>query len=515
MTRFVLTVALGLTLAIALLLAVAACAESESVVPPNVTVSPTAVPPTPTIHAHTVAGRGAATASVAARIYYSDVVVRATLLSTSGGNLRFRAIEYLKGSGPSEFTVNASTPSRNTVWDGLEAVLFLSQPSSEGASGASTDFEFTDTATWYYDPSFPQYYSGDLPEGYTIGSRNPAWLPAESGAEGAIGTPGDSSSFITDLPNPWDGSQPVISLADLRAKIAWIEGGEGIAGYDKCIKISLASERYYRDREAYYKSPSVRAQYSPRISSGAGANTIVDDWERSRKTNYDAPYLTGPYTDLFRAQIVDDDSLASNGYHRRLATARPLPSGTYMAFFHLQLPDEMPCSFRPDYDGLEYLITVTAPSGTLHEAFFDPVAIGTTIGADGTNGVLKPNTFTASDSTTTTLRSIDYSGSSVRMLFSQTTGLSGKEAQFIMLDGTVGLTVPFSSAMVETVASQGTRYSWKTCSAPWAAGEKVMIRIRNTSDSTGSTPSCVSVTPTPTPDPSATATPGPSPTPMP
>ena len=100
MTRFVLTVAFGLTLAIALLLTVGACAESESVVPPNVTVSPTAVPPTPTIHAHTVAVRGAATASVAARIYYSDVVVRATLLSTSGGSLRFRAIEYLKGSGP-------------------------------------------------------------------------------------------------------------------------------------------------------------------------------------------------------------------------------------------------------------------------------------------------------------------------------------------------------------------------------------------------------------------------------
>ena len=515
MTRFVLTVAFGLTLAIALLLTVGACTESESVVPPNVTVSPTAVPPTPTIHAHTVAGRGAATASVAARIYYSDVVVRATLLSTSGGNLRFRAIEYLKGSGPSEFTVNASTPSRNTVWDGLEAVLFLSQSSSEGASGASADFEFTDTATWYYDPSFPQYYSGDLPEGYTIGSRNPAWLPAESGAEGASGTPGDNSSFITDLPNPWDGSQPVISLADLRAKIAWIEGGEGIAGYDKCIKISLASERYYRDREAYYKSPSVRAQYSPRISSGAGTGAVIYAYESSRSAKYDIPYLTGSDAAFFRAQIIDSDSISSNGYYERLATARPLPAGTYRFVSHLQQFDEIPCAFQPDYDGLEFLITVTAPTGTWHEAFFDPVAIGTTIGADGTNGVLKPNTFTASDSTTTTLRSIDYSGSNVRMLFSQTTGLSGKEVQFIMLDGTVGLTVPFSSATTETVASQGTRYSWKTCSAPWAAGEKVMIRIRNTSGNTGSTPSCVRVTPTPTPNPNATATPRPSPTPMP
>ena len=197
----------------------------------------------------------------------------------------------------------------------------------------------------------------------------------------------------------------------------------------------------------------------------------------------------------------DSDSSPTNGYNLGFSTARPLPAATYRVHDLLQHYSDFPCNFKPDNSYGDWTITVTAPSGTLHEAFFDPVAIGTAIGADGTNGVLKPNTFTASDSTTTTLHSIDYSGSNVRMLFSQTTGLSGKEVQFIMLDGTVGLTVPFSSATTETVAGKGTRYSWTTCSAPWAAGEKVMIRIRNTSGSTGSTPSCIGVTPTATPVP--------------
>ena len=165
---------------------------------------------------------GAATATVGQRIYASDVVVRVSLLSTSEGSLRFRAVEYLKGSGPSEFMVNASTANRNTVWDGREAVLFLSRPSSEGASGASgsndsADFQFVDTT---------QGYSGDLPQGYTVDSRNPVWLPAETMTEGASGASSDGSTFITASASPNDGSQPVISLADLRSKIAWIGGGE-------------------------------------------------------------------------------------------------------------------------------------------------------------------------------------------------------------------------------------------------------------------------------------------------
>ena len=43
----------------------------------------------------------------------------------------------------------------------------------------------------------------------------------------------------------------------------------------------------------------------------------------------------------------------------------------------------------------ELIVTVTAPAGTLHEAFFDPVALsGGGVGATGSSGVIDPEEFT-------------------------------------------------------------------------------------------------------------------------
>ena len=73
---------------------------------------------------------GAAVASLAERIYASDVVVRATLFSAADGQITFNALEYLKGTGPSRFTIGANTAGRNAAWDNQEAVLFLDTPPS-------------------------------------------------------------------------------------------------------------------------------------------------------------------------------------------------------------------------------------------------------------------------------------------------------------------------------------------------------------------------------------------------
>ena len=48
---------------------------------------------------------------------------------------------------------------------------------------------------------------------------------------------------------------------------------------------------------------------------------------------------------------------------------------------------------RTKLERLEVLVTVTAPAGTVHEAFFDPVVIGSGVGADASNGVLEPKAF--------------------------------------------------------------------------------------------------------------------------
>ena len=429
--------------------------------------------------------RGAASASVAQRIHVSDVVVRASLLSTSEGSLRFRAVEYLKGSGPTEFTVSASTANRNTVWDGREAVLFLSrQPGGDatGSSGSNTtaDFQFANTTSWNYsqNPTFAQHYSGDLPQGYTVDSRNPVWLPAESGTGGAVGASDSGSSFITALTSPEGSSQPVISLADLRATIAWIEGGEGIEGYDLCIKVSLATERYYRDWEAYHRRPWVRFQETHEVSSGAGASTVVYDYNPRRSTKYDAPYLTGPDASFFRAQNIDDDALSSNGYHERLATARPLPAGTYRFISHLQQFDEIPCAFRPDYDGLEYLITVTAPAGTLHESFFDPVDLsGSRVGATGSSGVIDPEEFTVAGDDYE-IESLVWGANSVVLELDDYVSLSGQTLDFIELDGSIDTSLDNADATVNQTAAT---WTWSVDSQPWEDGDLLMLRIRDTS----------------------------------
>ena len=61
--------------------------------------------------------RGAAVASVEERIFMSDVVVRARFVSVGSDVLHFQSIEYLKGAGPSAFTVKANTDGRDTRWD--------------------------------------------------------------------------------------------------------------------------------------------------------------------------------------------------------------------------------------------------------------------------------------------------------------------------------------------------------------------------------------------------------------
>ena len=163
---------------------------------------------------------GAASPSVSERIFKSDVVVRASLGSATNDELRFNAIEYLKGTGPAEIVVDAATSGRDTTWDGREAVLFLSRPSA-GASSAAEEFRFADA---YHFEEVGGFTS------YAIGTRNPVWLPAATAASGASGASG-ASEFITDKEAVTGGPPaPTISLAGLRMKIAWMAGELGHRG---------------------------------------------------------------------------------------------------------------------------------------------------------------------------------------------------------------------------------------------------------------------------------------------
>ena len=426
---------------------------------------PTATPATENLGIRIVGAHwGAATASIEERIYTADIVVHAELLSTSTGILNFQAIEYLKGTGPRRFSVAADTAGRSTQWDDDEAVLFLdsgsSSSSSTRASSSSSSFTFTDTTQWI-PRAFDSVYSGSLPEGYTVGSRNPVWLPIATGGSTSQSTAGTVSESI--------------SLTNLRTKVAWVTGGAGVDGYGECIRWALWAIRDYRDWGAYHGSTDWKFDVpTGKTMSGQGAGAVLRRWTSGWPAHptYSRLWLSGPDADLFAASILDDDSVPGNGHDWGIVTARPLPSGTYRVFFHEQQYRFFPCNYIPPRK-VPYDLTVTS-SGAVHEAFFDPVAIGTGFGADGTNGALKPTAFTVGGSSTA-LSSLKWQGGSVVLKLSPYAALTGQTLDVIAIDGALALSLAASAATVDSTAGTLT---WSVASQPWRAGDKLMLRLR-------------------------------------
>ena len=463
-------------LLIILVLVVAACATQEPALPsagspatpeavkesptPELKLEPPATPetvvaptPEPTIVMASIQDYSYVGASVAAleeRIYAADVIVRGTLVSAVGDRLTFRAVEYLKGSGSKEFTVQFNEPDRDPQWDDQEAVLFLSQ--STAGRRSDTAFGFADTTSWSYGleehvPNGRGDYAGSLLDGHEVTSRNPVWLPAESTGD-ARSVSASASVYITG-----EGS---VSLESLRSKIAWVEGGAGIEGYAKCIRLSLWNIRVKRDFEAYYSKPYNRI--APReIPSGAPRGEVLHFFKEAHGVNSPVAYYEiwheGADADLFYTEIVDDDNDSTTGWRERVATARPLPSGDYSFVRHWRRPQYTPCDFTPNTQ-LGWAVSVTPPEGTLKEALFDPVTDGDAVGA------------------ATAVGSISYEDGEVEANLT-VTGTAGHVLDFIALDGSVTLSLDVSDA----TETDGV-LSWSVADAPWSAGDQLMLRIR-------------------------------------
>ena len=133
----------------------------------------------------------------------------------------------------------------------------------------------------------------------------------------------------------------------------------------------------------------------------------------------------------------------------------------------------------------EVVVTVTPPPDTVHEAFFDPVALASGVGTDASNGVLKPTAFSVGGSSTS-ITGLKWDNASVVLTLSPHASLSGHNLDFIELDGSVSLSLPVSSATVDTTAGTLT---WSVPNQPWHHGD--MLMLRNAS----------STTPTPIPTP--------------
>ena len=229
-----------------------------------------------------------------------------------------------------------------------------------------------------------------------------------TGARGASAAADAASSFITEtvyrqeLPSeyvieyvPIDPA-PSITLTNLRTMIAWVDGGDGIASYEDCVLSVISYKQFFRDWEAFYQRTWKTQQAESQVASGAGERTTVHTYGNSRDPGYSEVWLTGPDMDLFRAEIVDDYTDPSNGYTDTIMTARPLPAGVYNITNHSRLYEYIACDFHPENNQLRWEVTrwevtAMASDGVVHEAFFDPVAVGTAVGADAVNGVCSPS----------------------------------------------------------------------------------------------------------------------------
>ena len=430
------------------------------------------------------------------QIVTSQRIVRATLKSVVAGTrtrpsspgvaptylaihiLTFQVHEYLKGSGPTELSVEVAglarhlkqanallqatttLAERDTTWDKREAILFLSQ--TESAASAA-DLSVPSTAPYTFTTSNP-YAESEW--NYDIDSLNRAWMPAaQESVEGVGGLSNDQNIITNGSVTP----PTQMTLASLRTRIAEINAlfatGDNSEAYNNCVTKSLLRERYYRDFGSH--------TFTFRIDSGTASGIAIEQSSRTGDL-YSHYYTSGKDAVLFNYKAVDNNSAPSDGYKVVFSTARPLPAGTYTVKPRHQHYSYAPCNYFPTEPDFTYSITVTAPTGTVHEAFFDPAIIEGAVGADASNGVLKPATFSLGDASSSIV-GLGWGDGEVTLVLSPYVSLAGKRLDFIELDGSVSLALSFDDGSVDRTV--GT-VVWGMDEQPWESGDRLMIRIR-------------------------------------
>ena len=509
---------LGLFLILMLALIIAACGESSQQETPtpyaltsefqksdetSSTVTPVSEPtatPLPEPPMPAIAGiglpryPGKSVASLEDRAYKAEVIVRARLVSAASSTLEFRALEYLKGSGPIEFNVQADTANRDTQWDDQDAMLFL-----DSISGQSDQFTFTDSTTWDYSvaSSYPNEYTGDLPEGYTLGTRNPVWLPVnDTGAGGVTGASSHDIEIVTEYET--DGDPVVVLQSSLEGTLRWLDGpsqgavsgatgssDSDLKAYAKCIEVSRYEIRLWRDIEFYEDKPYEPPVGEVILEPGSPQGTVVYAEDHRFLTNESSTVseVFGPDADLF-ASGKTYDSRTSRIVHHKLHTTRPLPAGKYEVLYRAKSDRFEPCDFEVTRRHILFEVTVADSSDTYHEAFFDPAttttgvgfsadpAVGVGFSADPAAGVLEPTLLVAT--TSREIQGLEWADGEVRLTLSPFGALAHRQFEFLNLDADVILTLPTHIAVKDRAARTLT---WDVPSQPWTSGDQLMLRV--------------------------------------
>ena len=415
--------------------------------------------------------------------------------------LRFRAIEYLKGSGLGAVTVvvrgshvfdnsgealaeaQFRVDTRNTFWDEREAILFLNVSTAEYGSASewspvrgALDAEEGDVFAFTHSNPGVQ---GDWD--YTIETLSRAWLPAVEASDGSASTStaDQQQIFVIETGPPAIGVKLEVLVQQIVAWDAAIDAGSGIAGYNECLFYRVLSKRHRRA----VPFPLEGIQESVTKESGTSAGDVA--W--SHEHNYDLPaydrfWLDGEDERYFSSVRVDDDSEASNGYSQVVSIQRPLAQGTYVVHEYWQPFVAVPCNFYAEDEYVEWTVEVKAPAGTLHEAFFDPVALsGGGVGATWEYGAIEPYEFTVV-SDVVRIDGLEWLNGGVLLTLDGYVPLSGYTLDFIELDGSISTSLDFADALVNEAV--GT-WSWSVDSQPWEDGGLLMVRIRETDAAAG------------------------------
>ena len=377
---------------------------------------------------------------------------------------------------------------RDAQWDNREAIVFL--------QNSEMSLPSTEQAERYYLAWGGSWTIPD--DGYSIASlHNKLWLPAAA----AIGAPsrpsGDQQSFLMDVP-PATGTASTITLGEMKGRIAAVTSRFNAVDteeYRECVRLTYQYERQDRHYWATYPDRpegSVYGNVPPHeheLDSGLAMGSILYEDELGfgqTADNLNQLWLDGGDVDLFNVEFGEPAPYDSTGdgvndivnFTRKVLSVRPLPEGVYRFHYNVRGTAYTLC------DGwtvrYEWTVTVNAPEGTLHEAFFDPVTDGTVVAADGANGVLDPATFSDANGTSATIERIAWEpgtgeSGTVKLKLSPHDGIADHTMDFIALDGSLSLSLQVDDATVD--ATTGT-LSWAVTSQPWQDGDKLMLRVR-------------------------------------
>ena len=272
-----------------------------------------------------------------------------------------------------------------------------------------------------------------------------------------------------------------MTLGELKTFIANLEAqvtaGGGSEEYRKCLIDKYYWKRSFEDWRARVAADGREypEQFARELASGSPAGSEVYEGGNMLTLTDTSKANEPTWSDVAVIKSGQDASLFNHTWPLIATTTRPLPAREYRFFWAEQNRFLALCDALSDDHKTrdEVVLTVTAPENTLHEAFFDPVTLASGVGADSSNGVIKPAGFTV-DGTSTSITGLKWDSGSVTVTLSPYSSLSGHKLDFIELDGSVSLSLPASSATEDATAGTLT---WSVSDQPWHNGDLLMLRI--------------------------------------